>query len=158
MESIIDRLRFDPSEAALFVDSARYFLIRPETLAALGRAAGDQAGEIFFQAGREGGTLAAQSYLAEQNMEPEKAVRHMLRMGGLIGWARMDLVDYDQDGSRFTVEAKSSALSWPGGSGWELLAGIMSGLGEVVFSRRVKVEQAPLEGRPEVRRYRVLGL
>ncbi len=158
MESIINRLTFDPDEAAIYLNQSRYMLIRPETLAALSRAVGEKAGECFFAAGREGGRLAAQNYFKEQNMDPEATVRFMLDAGGAIGWAKKKLIAFNLEAQNFQVQAQSSALNWPGGAGWELLAGILSGLGEVIFNRTVTVDQAALEAPNKGILYTVRGM
>lgn len=158
MKSIIDQLTFDPDEAAIFLNRSRYMLVRPETLAALGRAAGEKAGKYFFTAGREGGRLAAQNYFEKQNMDPEATVRFMLDAGGAIGWAKMNLITFDPGVPNFQVHARSSALDWPGGAGWQLLAGVLSGLGEVVFNKAVTVAQSPLQAPNKGILFTVLGI
>ena len=158
MASVIDRLSFDPAEAALYLGQSRYMLIRPETLAALSRAAGPKAGEYFFTAGREGGRLAAQNYYQEQNMDPEATVRFMLETGGALGWTKMKLIAFDLEDLSFQIRARSSALDWPGGAGWEFLAGILSGLGEIIFDRTVAVARIPLQESDKGLLYTIRGI
>jgi maleate isomerase len=68
----------------------------------------------------------------------------------------MTLTEFDGDGGRFEVEARSDALNWPGGSGWRLLAGILQGLGEVVWGGPVRVEE-DAAGADNTRRFTVFG-
>ncbi len=150
MSSRLDELSFVAEEGALFVKGAQYLLIRPETLAALAQAVGPKAGEAFFAAGREGGRSAARAFLPA--FEAETAVRRMLEAGGRLGWARMELIAFDLPGRRFEVKARGAALSWPGGEGWRLLAGVLASLGEAVFGGRARIDQSsdPASGGQEV--------
>ena len=149
MESILGELVFDDRTGEITLNRDRFVLIRPETLAALARAAGGEADRIFFKAGQEGGRIAAGKLWAEHGKDPEAVVRSLLDMGGAIGWARMKLTVWEGQDRGFRVEARSRTLDWPGGAGWELLGGILSGLGQVVFQGRVSVSRKPLGGRAE---------
>lgn len=141
METAIEGLVCDPDRADLRLNGSRYMLIRPETLAALARAAGDGAGAMFFAAGREGGRLAAGSLWEKHAQDPWATVESMLGQGGVIGWARMEAPDWTGRERSLRIEVSSHTLNWPGGAGWELLAGIFSGLGETIFGEPVTVEQ-----------------
>ncbi len=146
MGSVLEELVFDDQNGEILMGRDRFMLIRPETLAALARAAGEEAGRIFSQAGQEGGRIAAGRISDRHEGDPAAVVRALLEMGGAIGWARMNLTAWDKEAKSLQVEARSRTLDWPGGAGWDLLGGILSGLGEVIFQAPVDVDRSFLKG------------
>lgn len=93
----------DDGAGALTVGGARYLLVRPETLAALQKAAeaalGARAADCLVAGGREGGARAA----AGLGGTAEERVRRLVAMGGAIGWGRFALEHFGADGFVVTV-------------------------------------------------------
>jgi predicted hydrocarbon binding protein len=88
----------DDGSGALAIGEARYLLIRPETLAALQKAAeavlGPRAAECFIAGGRAGGGKASASLSGSR----EEKVRQLMDTGAAIGWGAFAL-------ERLTAEA-----------------------------------------------------
>lgn len=88
--TVRDRLA-DDGAGHLSIEGSRYLLIRPETLAALQRAAeqalGSAAAECLAAGGRAGGGRAAGGLRGS----PRERVEHMLRTGTEIGWGAFSL-------------------------------------------------------------------
>jgi predicted hydrocarbon binding protein len=88
----------DDGAGALAIGEARYLLIRPETLAALQKAAetalGPRAAECFAAGGRAGGGKASASLFGSR----EDRVRRLMDTGTAIGWGAFAL-------ERLTAEA-----------------------------------------------------
>ena len=81
----------DDAAGALAIGGARYLLIRPETLAALQKAAeaalGPRAAECFVAGGRAGGGRASASLSGSR----EDKVRRLVETGSAIGWGAFTL-------------------------------------------------------------------
>ena len=88
----------DDGAGALTIGDARYLLIRPETLAALQKAAesalGARAADCLVAGGRAGGGRASAALPGSR----EDKVRRLMETGGAIGWGAFTL-------ERLTAEA-----------------------------------------------------
>jgi len=93
----------DDAAGALTIGGARYLLIRPETLAALQKAAesvlGARAAECLVAGGRAGGGRASAALTGSR----EERVRRLMENGGAIGWGAFTL-------ERLTAEAMVVAV------------------------------------------------
>jgi predicted hydrocarbon binding protein len=126
-------LLLEPDKGQLSLGGTRYMFIRPATLAALGEAAGDRAGEIFYRAGQGGGRQAAAEYLKRCNGDVPQTLELMFKSGARIGWGVMELALWDPEARVLEVSVTNSPLVWDKGQGCQILAGIMAGLGEVIW-------------------------
>jgi predicted hydrocarbon binding protein len=94
----------DDGAGRLSIEGARYLLIRPETLAALQKAAegvlGWDAAECLAAGGRAGGARAAAALPGER----EARVRHLVERGSALGWGRFTLEQLTDDRLIVTVE------------------------------------------------------
>jgi predicted hydrocarbon binding protein len=99
----------DDGAGALTIDGARYLLIRPETLAALQKAAesalGARAAECLVAGGRAGGGRAS----AALTGVGEERVRRLMETGGAIGWGAFTLERLTDDA--LTVSVRRSPFA-----------------------------------------------
>jgi predicted hydrocarbon binding protein len=99
----------DDGAGTLTIGGARFLLIRPETLAALQRAAeaalGHQAAECLAAGGRAGGARAT----AGLTGTGEERARRLMEMGRAIGWGHFTLERFDAGG--FVVVVRGSPFA-----------------------------------------------
>jgi hypothetical protein len=95
----------DDGAGRLSIEGARYLLIRPETLAALQKAAegvlGWDAAECLAAGGRAGGARAAAALPGER----EARVRRLIERGSALGWGRFALEELADD--RLVVRSRT---------------------------------------------------
>jgi predicted hydrocarbon binding protein len=93
----------DDGAGRLSIEGARYLLVRPETLAALQKAAegvlGWDAAECLAAGGRAGGARAAAALPGER----QARVRRLIEQGAALGWGRFALEDLANDRLVVTV-------------------------------------------------------
>jgi uncharacterized protein len=96
----------------LTIGGARYLLIRPETLAALQKAAenalGGGAADCLAAGGRAGGTKATASLTGTG----EERARRLIEMGSAIGWGQFVLERFTDDGLVVTVRRSPFAEAY----------------------------------------------
>ena len=156
------RVRIDDDGAGtLRIAGARYLLIRPETLAALQRAAesvlGPAAADCLAAGGRAGGVRAT----TQQSGAGEEQARGLLEMGGAIGWGQFTLERFTGDGLVVTVRHSPFAEAY-GPSATpvcHLTRGVLEALAARTLDRPVRViesecvaagaAQCRFEARPE---------
>jgi uncharacterized protein len=137
---VTERLE-DDGAGVLTVGGARYLLIRPETLAALQKAAeaalGTRAADCFVAGGREGGARATAALVGTS----EERVRRLVAMGGAIGWGQFTLERFGADGFVVTV-ARSPFAEAYGASAvpvCHLTRGVLESLATRTLGRRARV-------------------
>jgi predicted hydrocarbon binding protein len=97
---ILNGLEFVPDGGALMFKDVRYLLIRPETIVEIQKAldeemGSERAGQVFYRAGHRGGSLSSKKFREDFNLDPVDIVRFMAKMGGQIGWGRMEIEKVD---------------------------------------------------------------
>jgi len=102
----------DDEAGALTIDGARYLLIRPETLAALQKAAesalGPRAAECFAAGGRAGGGRASAALAGSR----EERARRLMDTGGTIGWGAFTLERLTADALAVSVRRSPFAEAY----------------------------------------------
>jgi predicted hydrocarbon binding protein len=133
----------DDGAGVLSVDGARYLLIRPETLAALQKAAeaalGRRAADCLVAGGREGGARAT----AALSGTAEQRVRRLVETGGAIGWGRFALERFGPEGFVITVEHSPFAEAY--GASTEpvchLTRGVLEALARLALGEPARVTE-----------------
>jgi uncharacterized protein len=134
----------DDGAGALTVGGARYLLIRPETLAALQKAAeaalGRRAADCLAAGGRAGGARA----VAGLPGTGEERARRLVEMGGAIGWGRFALERFAADGLVVTVRRSPFAEAY-GASAvpvCHLTRGVLESLATLTLGRPARVVES----------------
>lgn len=101
---------------ALMYRDVRYLLIRPETLVEFQKAVeseigAEKVGQILYRAGRRGGSLSAAHFREELSLAPDEIVRFMARMGGQLGWGRMQITSMHPDRGTLELEVFHSVFA-----------------------------------------------
>jgi uncharacterized protein len=145
----------DDGAGTLTIDGARFLLIRPETLAALQRAAeaalGRRAADCLAAGGRAGGARAA----AGLSGTAEEKARRLVEMGRAIGWGHFVLERFDGDG--FVVVVRDSPFAEAYGASavpvCHLTRGVLESLAMLTLGRpaRVVESQCAAAGAPHCR-------
>ena len=134
----------DDGAGRLTIGGARFLLIRPETLAALQRAAeaalGHQAAECLAAAGRAGGARAT----AGLSGTGEERVRRLVEMGRAIGWGHFTLERFDAEG--FVVVVRGSPFAEAYGASaapvCHLTRGVLESLAVLTLGRPARVVES----------------
>lgn len=144
MNQILQGLRWEPDDGALYFGQSRYLLIRPETVMALQKdlVARFGAGALaaFLAGGKAGGRSAAQAF-ADQADSPAGVIGFLSRMGGQIGWGALKLTAMDAAAGSFTIEVGASPWAEAYGPADEpvcrFLQGVFHGAAEMLFAGTV---------------------
>lgn len=113
---ILDSLEYLPDGGALLYKGIRYLLVRPDTVIEMQRvveaALGfEKMGQTFYLAGQKGGSLSAEKFRREEQLSPEAIVRFMARMGGQLGWGRMEVNSLNEESGMLELEVFHSVFA-----------------------------------------------
>jgi predicted hydrocarbon binding protein len=154
--SVLSELKWDDERGALLYKGVRYLLIRPETLYGIVQAAEEEldakrAGELLYRGGFVGGQMSGIRYREAMQLDARGAVEFMCKMGGEIGWGRLELGEFDYNRARLVVLVHNSAFVGAAlrvstqveGGVCHLIRGVMAGLvsgltGKPVAAREVQ--------------------
>ncbi len=143
---ILDGLEFIPDGGALMFRDVRYLLIRPETIIEVQKALEDEvgserAGQAFYRAGFRGGSLSSQKFRRDLDLDPVDIVRFMAKMGGQIGWGRMEIEKIDPQSGVLEMDVYHSVFAEAYGSSGapvcHMIRGVFAGTWEGALSRSV---------------------
>ena len=109
LESVFDA-------GALMYYGVRYLLIRPETVVEFQKAVeeelgSEKVGQVFYRAGHRGGSLSAAHFREHLSLGADDIVRFMAKMGGQLGWGRMDVASINPQKGTFELEVLHSAFA-----------------------------------------------
>ncbi len=113
---IVDNLDYAADGGALLYHGVRYMLIRPETVDEIQKAlieevGAERAGQIFYRAGHKGGSLSAAHFRQELSLQPEEIVRFMAKMGGQLGWGRLEINTLDPNTGQLEMDLYHSVFA-----------------------------------------------
>ena len=113
---ILDNMESLPDAGALMYKDVRYILIRPETLIEFQKTleadlSVEKVGQALYSGGHRGGSLSATRFRQEFSYTPEEIVHFMAKMGGQIGWGRMEITALDLKRGTLEIEVHHSAFA-----------------------------------------------
>ncbi len=113
---ILDNIDYSEDGGALLYNGVRYMLIRPETVLEMFKAITDEvghekAGQVFYRSGHRGGSLSATHFRREMGLSPEEIVRFMAKMGGQLGWGRIEINSLNVDDGFLELDVYHSVFS-----------------------------------------------
>ncbi len=113
---ILESLEYLPEGGALIYSGIRYLLIRPETLIEFQKimeseVGVEKAGNALYMAGRRGGSLSADRFRKEFSLMPDEIIRFMARMGGQLGWGRMEVSSFDPEKGTLELDVFHSVFA-----------------------------------------------
>jgi len=145
---ILKELIFDSEEGGLFFKEVRYLLVRPETLAALQKAAekefGEKASQILYQSGYEGGSLSSKRYREVFGFSDKEIIHFMVEMGPQIGWGRFELERFDGNKILIVRVYHSPFAEAYGPSSkpvCHMIRGVLGGMGSLVFGKKIESKE-----------------
>jgi predicted hydrocarbon binding protein/CheY-like chemotaxis protein len=95
----------------------------------------------MFQGGFKGGYLSAKKYKEVYSLSDREILDFIIKMGSEIGWGVFNLVLFDPDTERLSIEVENSPFAEAYGTASEgvcdLIRGIVSGLATAIFNKDV---------------------
>ena len=147
--SILDEIIYNSDKGSLNYKEVRYLLIRPETLACMQKTmekvCGEEANEIIFQGGFDGGYLSAKKFKETHGFSDEETLNFMIRMGSQIGWGLFHLTLFDPVAGKICIEVKNSpfaeAYGEARGGVCHLIRGVVSGFSTAILGEKVTASE-----------------
>ena len=146
---ILNGIEFNSDKGGLFYKDVRYLLVRPETLAAIQKAAeketGEKASNLLYQSGFYGGTLSSKKYQETFGFSDEEIIRFMVEMGAQIGWGRFELERFDANKKILIVRVYHSPFAEGYGPSSKpvchMIRGVLGGIGSFVFRKEIESKE-----------------